>query len=167
MRTLTFEVHKYRGLLYVLWPWTLMEFLYEAVAYGVRYELVRPSSVSRSKWIEVRPVAGEYFGEYKRNLFYGIPMPDQGDRLYRQFTSTHYMTQHGLDGIPRDLWQSAYELGPGEPQGDVCFEFKIHSEVGLFMYTNYEWLRYFVSGRNSRKLSDMGITVKEKSRDAD
>jgi len=166
MRILSFVVVEKGQWCQVIWPWETPEaFLYEAYGYGCTYRLSpgmgrSATQIPEARWIEIRPEDGPVHGEYNQNLYYGR-LAGQGWALYRQFNvrGSHYLTQHGLDGIPRALLDAAYEYDPGQPVGKVQFAFRIETaRQGAFAMTFYDWLRYFVSGQNGH-ISSMAITV--------
>lgn len=168
MRILNFRVVEKGQYCYIIWPWETPEaFLYEAFGYGCTYKLRagvsrKSGRVDHATWLEIVQAEGDICGEYPRDLYYGR-VSDQGWVLYRRFNarSAHYLTQHGLDGIPRALWSVAYEVDPGVPIGKVQFAFRIKTaKQGAFDMTFYDWLRYYVSGRNEH-ISRMAITVKK------
>lgn len=144
---------------YVLWPWSTPEdFLYEAFQWGATYKIRMPLKLNSITWLELVPVDGVH-GEYSQELVFG--RLKWGYALYRQFHSrgSHYLTQHGLDGIPGKMWEAAYEYRPGEPMGNVMFRFRVETKgQGAFDLTHYDWVEHFCSGRNEH-ISRMGITV--------
>lgn len=146
---------------YVLWPWkTPEDFLYEAFQCGATYKIRMPTKLNQQSWIEIVPVDGVH-GEYTQGLVFGRLKWDYA--LYRRFDArgSHYLTQHGLDGIPKKLWEAAYEYGPGEPAGDVLFKFRVETKIsGAFDLTHYDWVQHFCSGRNEH-ISRMGISIKK------
>jgi hypothetical protein len=160
MRILDFRVVEKGQYCCIIWPWETPEaFLYEAFVYGCTYKIRQGVHRKAADWIEIVSAAGDIHGEYSTGLHYGL-LRDHGWRLYRRFNAqgSHYLAQHGLDGIPRVLWDAAYEVDPGVPMGKVQFQFRIATKRGAFDLTFYDWLRYFVSGRNGH-ISEMGITV--------
>jgi len=115
------------------------DFLYWAAQYGARYEL-RPAP--KPWWLEFLAKDGVH-GEYPNGLFWDSwshPNPARSN-----FRATHKLTQHGLDGLPRQCYESLARQDP---------IFRVESRSGLFVLTLDEWLRYFVSGRNSSNLSE-------------
>jgi len=157
--TLTFEVIKQHSIVYIVWPWPrLTQFLLDAAKLDVRYEVQRP--LKRGGWIELQPMQDcNLHGEYRRGLYYGLTPLGLAIHRCEKYWGTHYLTQHGLDGLPKAIWTAAYEYAPGEPSGSTRFVFKIHSECGLFQLSFHEWQHYFVSGRNSPRLDDLGIQI--------
>ena len=146
---------------YILWPWeTPEDFLYEAEQWNATYQIRMPIKVNTITWIEFVPVVGNH-GEYYQDLFFG--RLEWGYALYRRFHAqgSHYLTQHGLDGIPKKMWEAAYEYRPGEPIGQVRFDFRVETKSrGTFALTFYDWVHYFTSGRNEH-ISRMAITIKK------
>jgi len=90
-------------------------------------------------WLEFVACEGTR-GEYPRWLYWS----DCPQRT--NFRSTHKLTQHGLDGLPSQFYESLPRHAP---------IFRVESRSGLFVLTLDEWTRYFVSGRNSTNLSDL------------
>lgn len=164
MRILNFKVIEKGQHCYVIWPWKTPEaFLYEAFGYGCTYKL-RPGIVRAGPtWLEIATDEGPIHGEYTQNLFYGT-LTTVGWALYRQFHArgSHYLTQHGLDGVPKPLWEAAYEYNPGVPMGKVQFCFQVETaRQGAFEMTFHDWLQYFVSGRNEH-IAQMAVTKSER-----
>ena len=158
IKPLTFRVEEKGQWAYILWPWTSVEgFLYDALEWGAKYKLRSPAKISRHCWIEFVPSQGAH-GEYRTGLYFGSTF--WGPHMFRQFNvrSSYYLTQHGLDGLPGQLWGAACEYSPGEPVGQVRIAFRVSTKKGAFEMTFYDWLDYFVSGRNGH-ISDMGITI--------
>lgn len=147
---------------YILWPWTTPEeFVYMAAQLGTFYKLHMPTKLSQACWLEFEAQEGTH-GEYQRNLFFGHTQ--WGAHIYRKFDArgSHYLTQHGLDGIPQAIWDAAYEYRPGKPMGDVQIKFRVAPrDGGLFELTFYEWIEHFQSGRNCH-IREMAITVKRR-----
>lgn len=166
MRILNFRVVEKGQYCRIIWPWETPEaFLYEAYNHGCSYKLRRGISRKDATWMEIVPVEGYIHGEYTQNLYYGL-VPDRGWALYRQFNvhRSHYLTQHGLDGMPKALWDAAYEYGPGDSASKIQFAFRIETASrGAFSMTFYDWLQYFVSGRNEH-ISKMAISVTKSDR---
>lgn len=168
MKEYLFRVVERGQYAYVLWPWETPEsFLYEALKWEAMYKLRQPIEKSRRRgwitsWIEFVPTSGTQ-GEYQQGLLFGLT--DWGHCLYRRFNarSSHYLTQHGLDGLPRKLWLAAYENEPGAPLGDVKVSFRVESTKGAFDLTFYDWMAYFVSGKSGH-ISNLGITITKKRR---
>lgn len=159
-RTLQFRIIEKGQWAYILWPWdTLDSFLYEALQWGATYRARKPATPGIKFWIELEAGEGTQ-GEYSQGLFFG--RLDWGYALYRRFNATgsHYLTQHGLDGIPKAMWDRAYECGPGEPMGNVLFQFRVQSKKGAFDLSFYDWMQYFVSGRNGH-ISTLAISIKK------
>lgn len=160
VRILNFRIVEKGQWCYILWPWeTPAEFIYEAFRYGCTYKLRPGVTRKAAEWMEIVAAGGEIHGEYSSGLHYGL-LRDHGWQLYRRFNArgSHYLTQHGLDGIPGPLWNMAYEIDPGRPMGTVQFSFRIETaKQGAFDLTFCEWLRYFVSGRNEH-IAQMAIT---------
>jgi len=161
MRILNFRVVEKGQYCFIIWPWETPEaFLYEAYGYGCTYKLRAGLDRKEATWLEIVADGGDIYGEYSHNLYYGVT-PIAGWALYRRFNArgSHYLTQHGLDGVPRPLWSVAYEVDPGVPMGKVQFAFRIETaKKGTFDMTLCDWLRYFVSGRNEH-IAQMAITV--------
>lgn len=162
IRILTFRVVEEGQYCFIIWPWETPEaFLYEAHGYGCTYKLRAGITRKVATWIEIVQNEGDIHGEYTLNLYYGR-VSNQGWVLYRQFHArgAHYLTQHGLDSIPRALWDAAYEVDPGRPMGKVQFQFRVETAgKGVFDLTFYDWLQYFVSGRNEH-ISKMAFVKK-------
>ena len=165
LRILSFRVIEKGQHAFVVWPWPTPEaFLYEAQEWGCTYQLRVPYSLNTKQWIELVPWEGSFHGEYHKNLFFGQYSPTEEWGLYRvdNARSSHYITQHGLDGIPRGLWELAYEYQPGRPQGQVSFQFRIETaKRGAFNMTFWDWQKHFVSGRNVH-ISEMAIAMVKK-----
>lgn len=161
MRILQFRVVEKGQYCYLIWPWGTPEaFLYEAFGYGCTYKLRAGISRKEATWMELVADEGDIHGEYRAGLCYGL-LTFEGWVLYRRFNArgAHYLTQHGLDSIPRALWDAAYEIDPGVPMGKVQFHFRVATaSKGAFDMSFYDWLQYFVSGRNEH-ISQMAITV--------
>lgn len=156
-KPLTFKVIERGTWAYILWPWTSPEaFLYDALAWGAKYKLRSPAKLSRYCWIEFVQAEGSH-GEYRTGLYFGSTY--WGPHMFRQFNvrSSHDLTQHGLDGLPKELWEAAYEYNPGQPMGQVQVAFTVETKKGYFGMTFFDWLQYFVSGKNGH-ISKMGIT---------
>ena len=157
-RVLKFKVIEKGQWAYVLWPWETPEgFLYEALQWGATYQLRMPVKLNEKCWLEFVPTEGGH-GEYTHNLYFG--RLEWGYALYRRFNArgSHYLTQHGLDGIPALMWGQAYEYRSGEPMGNILFQFRIETQQGVFEMSFSDWLHYFVSGRNEH-ISRMGISI--------
>lgn len=158
---LNFRVAEKGRYAYVLWPWeTPEDFLYEAFQWGATYKIRMPLKMNQRSWIEILPAAGAH-GEYFHGLYFGRLA--WGHALYRRFNArgSHYLTQHGLDGIPQKMWEAAYEYRPGQPAGDVLFKFRVETKgQRAFDLTYHDWIQHFVSGRNEH-ISRMGISIKK------
>jgi len=159
---LNFRVVETGQFAYILWPWeTPEDFLYEAFQWGATYKIRMPiPKPTQQSWIEIVPVDGVH-GEYTQGLFFGLL--DWGYALYRRFNArgSHYLTQHGLDGIPKKIWDAAYEYWPRRPTGVWQFQFRVETKgQGAFDLTHYDWIQHFVSGRNEH-ISRMGISIKK------
>ncbi len=114
------------------------EFLYWAYQFGARYAVHQAGA----RWLEFVAQEG-VVGEYPRGLYW--------DRRCRcpwrtNLFTTHKLTQHGLDGLPRQFYASLPRQAP---------IFRIESREGVFTLTLEEWTRYFVSGHSSRRLIDL------------
>jgi len=126
----------------------LSRYLYWAYHQDALYSLETPPSSGR--WprkpaCELASVKG-CFGEYEQRLF----VPSCGNPV-RYFSSTHLLTQHGLDGLP----QRVIEL-LNRPEMEDEFLFRVEGE-GAFDMTYGDWKRYFLSGRNSRNVMDLAV----------
>lgn len=160
---LQFHIRATRDWAYILWPWDTPEgLIYTAAEWDAFYKLRRPHNSKRQHWLELLADAGTH-GEHERNLFFGHTV--WGPAVYRKFNirRNHYLTQHGLDGLPQSLWRAAYEYDPGEPQGRVQIRFRFELDSGAFNFSFYDWVQYFVSGRNEH-VKNMGIQVTKKRR---
>ena len=162
MRILRFKIAEKGKWAYILWPWTTPEaFLYEALHHGAQYKLRRPLMINRLTGIEFT-FAGGTHGDCDSGVFFGVT--PWGPHIWRRFSAnaSHSMTQHGLDGIPNKLIEEAREYEPGEPVGQVEFQFHVSTAgQGKFEMTFYDWDAYFISGRNGH-ISQMAISYKIK-----
>lgn len=131
----------------------LTAFLYWGKFYEATYKLmpwIRPAQTRRiprdyKPIMELVPVEGTS-GEYRDGIYWNGPH----QRIYRLFSSTHYLTQHGLDGLPRLFTDSLWRWEPGKPV------FRVHPySGGVFVMTFEDWMRYFTTGRNERSLGDL------------
>jgi len=122
-------------------------FLYWAYEWSAVYRIEKagfPGAPLPEGWLEFIAVDG-VIGEYNRWLYWDY-------RPWRAgFTGTHKLTQHGLDGLPRAFF---YTL----PQEDTIF--RVETGEGAFMLTVSDWIRYFVSGRDSTNLIDLGTVAR-------
>lgn len=159
---LQFKVYTKGQWAYILWPWACpATFLYDGLVWEAWYDFTLPVKLSRQTWIEIRPKAG-WYGEYTEGLHFG--MTKWGPHVYRKFhaRASHDLTQHGLDGLPKLLWDAAYEYQTVEPIGNVRFKFRMMPEnAGAFEFSFYEWQQYFCTGRNEH-IRRMAITVTKK-----
>lgn len=126
----------------------LWSFFILAHEQGAEYAFLAPSkrTAPKTALIELEAIKG-CWGEYKRGLYW-----DGSGGLYREFGSTHYLAQHGLDGYPKRIVN--YLITNKDEQ---IFRVEMN---GVFSLSMSEWLGYFASGEDSPDLSDMAITKK-------
>lgn len=155
-----FIVTEYKKLFLIKWiipeSNNLAEFLYLMKEFGGIYK-VRPAIERETidKYsVELEAVSG-LWGEYRDRLLYSL---SQGF-AYRLFSSTHYLTQHGLDGIPERLVNTI-----NHPKLQNLPRFEVQAKDGLFVMTPNDWYMYFASGRNSQKLTDLAIGTDRKAK---
>ena len=155
-QVLTFRVIEKGQLAFILWPWTSpTEFLYDALEWGSKYHLRSPAKISRHRWIEFVSVAESAHGEYRDGLYFGYT--HWGSHMFRQFNirSSHYLAQHGLDGLPQALWSAA--------MGQVKITFSVETKKGSFGMSFFDWLQYLATGQDGH-LSQMGISITKSDR---
>lgn len=125
---------------------TVAEFLYWADRFNARYELhLRPKGYD----IGLHALSGGC-GEHPDGIRWSY---DLG--LHRvEGGSTHHLTQHGLDGLPKRF--VIQELLTHPHREDQLFTFR-PSAGGGFTLSYREWDDYFCSGRESRGLLGLSI----------
>ncbi len=132
---------------YVLWAWK----------WGAEYKPGGDLKRKRGRQcIELHSVRG-CGGEYRSRLY--IPLPFGCP--FREFSAgTHSLTQHGLDGLPLQVWHSLRHIE--EP---LFFVERCGGNAGKFCMTYEEWENYFVfSRRNTQDVMDLAIVVTEHDR---
>lgn len=127
----------------------LWSFFILAHEQGAEYALLAPfrRTAPRAALIEIEAIRG-CWGEYKRGLYW-----DGSGGLYREFNSTHYLAQHGLDSYPKRI---VNYLITNKPDEQI---FRVEAR-GVFTLSITEWLHYFGSGEDFVRLTDMAITKK-------
>lgn len=158
MMELTFKIYERGNWAYILWPWENPgDLLYDCLPWGAKYKLKFPG-IARSL-VRLALVPGEGTrGEYTHGLHFGNT--HWGSYVFRRFAvrGSHYLAQHGLDGLPDKLWRAAHELSPGDPIGQARFTFQISTKKGAFGLSFFEWQRYLASSQDGH-ISNMGIEI--------
>lgn len=123
----------------------LTGYLYSVEQFNVFYEVVGTAgdpaplkAKAELRW------HGQGHGEYKRRLYW-----DARGHLFRTFPSTHYLTQHGLDGFPLVLYNFLLMEKPSVPL------FRITHKRGADELSLGQWTQYFLSGHNEQDLADL------------
>ncbi len=115
--------------------------LYWAYDLDAKYDF--GMSTNRDRWLHFQALSGT-IREYRTELYWGY-----GKGLNRSdFTNTHYLIHHGLDGLPRKFFET---LPRDEPIIEV-----LPFEGGFFRMTLDEWFSKLESG--SPKLSSLAIS---------
>lgn len=156
-----FIVTRYQGRFLIEWRYpgerkNLAHFLYLAKEWGCTYEVFTPGAVrTRGKEsLELRPLEGAS-GGYRHGLLFDLA----GNVPYRLIGGTHYLTQHGLDGIPVKITEALRH-----PDVSNMPRFRVEAKNGLFVMTPSDWWSYFASGRNSDKLTDLALRLPKKQK---
>ena len=137
----------------------LAEYLYWADIYKTRYRVIPaygdiPRKIERPV-MELVPQMGAG-GEYRQGVYFSLP----GGYPFRVFHSgLHYITQHGLDGVPKQILELLQH-----PQAIDQPRFRVQGPSFAFDLSCAEWWNYFASGRNDSDLSKLGIQYVHKPR---
>jgi len=126
----------------------LSAFLYWAEGQGATYR-IRPAltfgSPVRKPLVELQAISGTY-GEYSDKIFW------QPGCIFRVLSGTHYLTQHGLDGLPRAyfdrLWRTTQPIFRIEPY-----------RGGVFSMTLEDWFHHFSGGKNEDGLAALASQI--------
>lgn len=126
----------------------LAGFLYWAERYEATYRIRPPltfGSPVRKPFAELHAVSGTC-GEYHDKIYW------EPGSIFRMLSGSHYLTQHGLDGLPQRYIEKLY----GHPQPI----FKVEPyKGGVFSMTMDDWLQHFYSGQNADSLDALGQSV--------